>query len=57
MTTHQSTYQPKSNFEKWLDERLPIARLMHGQFVDFPTPRNINYLWTAGALLSGSPTR
>ena len=27
-------------------------RMMHAQFVDFPTPRNINYLWTAGALLS-----
>ena len=26
--------------------------MMHGQFVDFPTPRNINYLWTTGGLLS-----
>ncbi len=52
MTTHQSTYQPKSNFEKWLDERLPIARMMHGQFVDFPTPRNLNYLWTFGGILT-----
>jgi ubiquinol-cytochrome c reductase cytochrome b/c1 subunit len=25
---------------------------MHGQFVDFPTPRNINYLWTTGGLLT-----
>ena len=47
-----STYQPTTRFEKWLDARLPVMRMMHAQFVDFPTPRNINYLWTAGALLT-----
>ena len=52
MVSHESTYQPSSRFEKWLDARLPVMRMMHAQFVDFPTPRNINYLWTAGALLS-----
>ena len=35
-----------------MDERLPIMRLMHGQFVDFPTPRNLNYLWTFGGILT-----
>jgi ubiquinol-cytochrome c reductase cytochrome b/c1 subunit len=24
---------------------------MHGQFVDFPTPRNLNYMWTFGGIL------
>src|SRR6185295_7874401 len=52
MAGHESTYQPKSRFERWLDERLPIARMMHAQFVDFPTPRNINYLWTTGGMLA-----
>ncbi|HEX5999412.1 MAG TPA: cytochrome b N-terminal domain-containing protein [Hyphomicrobiaceae bacterium] len=52
MASHDSTYQPASRVEKWLDERLPIPRMMHGQFVDFPTPRNLNYLWTTGGLLS-----
>jgi ubiquinol-cytochrome c reductase cytochrome b subunit len=52
MASHESTYQPSSSFEKWLDARLPVMRMMHAQFVDFPTPRNINYLWTAGALLT-----
>ena len=52
MASHESTYQPTSRFEKWLDARLPIARMMHAQFVDFPTPRNINYLWTTGGLLA-----
>jgi ubiquinol-cytochrome c reductase cytochrome b subunit len=51
MAKHESTYQPRGRFAKWMDERLPIMRTMHGQFVDFPTPRNLNYLWTFGAIL------
>jgi ubiquinol-cytochrome c reductase cytochrome b subunit len=52
MAGHQSTFEPKSRTAKWWDERLPVARLMHGQFVDFPTPRNLNYLWTFGGILT-----
>ena len=52
MSTHPSSYEPKSKPEKWLDERLPVVRMMHGQFVDFPTPRNLNYLWTFGGILT-----
>ncbi|HET9161298.1 MAG TPA: cytochrome b N-terminal domain-containing protein [Caulobacteraceae bacterium] len=48
----QSTYEPKTGFEKWLDARLPAIRLMHDSFVDYPTPRNLNYWWTFGAILS-----
>ena len=47
-----STYEPKSGFTRWLDKRLPIVRLAHDSFVAFPTPRNINYWWTFGAMLS-----
>ena len=49
---HEDTYKPRSAFAKWMDQRLPIARMMHGQFVDFPTPRNLNYLWTFGGILT-----
>ena len=49
---HTSSYEPQSKFGKWWDDRLPVARLMHGQFVDFPTPRNLNYLWTFGGILT-----
>ncbi len=52
MAQHESTYKPGSNFSKWMDERLPIARLIHDSFVDFPTPRNLNYLWTFGGILT-----
>ena len=52
MALHGSTYEPKSGFGKWMDARLPVGRLMHTQFVDFPTPRNLNYLWTFGGILT-----
>ena len=52
MAQHEDTYKPGSRLEQWLDERLPLARMMHGQFVDFPTPRNLNYLWTFGGILT-----
>ena len=52
MSDHQSTYEPKSGFEKWLDARLPIIRLGYDSFVDYPTPKNLNYWWTFGGILS-----
>lgn len=49
---HQSTYKPQGGFAKWMDARLPIPRMIHDQFVDFHTPRNLNYLWTFGGILT-----
>ena len=50
--SHASTYNPSSGFEKWLDKRLPIVRLAHDSFVDFPTPKNLNYWYTFGGILT-----
>lgn len=47
-----STYQPKSGFEKWLDQRLPILRFGHDSIIDFPTPKNLNYWYTFGGILT-----
>lgn len=52
MAHHESTYKPEGRWAKWWDERLPVARMMHTQFIDFPTPRNLNYLWTFGGILT-----
>ncbi len=52
MASHESSYEPTTRIGKWMDARLPLARMMHAQFVDFPTPRNINYLWTFGGILT-----
>src|SRR3989338_3133178 len=47
-----STHEPKNGFSRWLDARLPVLRLVNDSFVDYPTPRNLNYWWTFGAILS-----
>ena len=47
-----STYVPKSAFARWFEARLPIIGLVHSSFIAYPTPRNLNYLWTFGAILS-----
>jgi ubiquinol-cytochrome c reductase cytochrome b/c1 subunit len=47
-----STYEPKSRLAKWWDERLPVARMVHDQLIEYPTPRNLNYLWTFGGILT-----
>jgi len=52
MSDHKSTYVPGTGFEKWLDTRLPIIRLVSDSFVDFPTPKNLNYWYTFGGILA-----
>ncbi|WP_294541097.1 cytochrome b N-terminal domain-containing protein [uncultured Rhodoblastus sp.] len=47
-----STFEPKNGFVKWLEARLPILSFAHGSFVAFPTPKNLNYWWTFGGILS-----
>ena len=47
-----STYTPSNGFTRWLDERLPVLRLVNDSFVDYPTPRNLNYWWTFGGILT-----
>ena len=48
----ESTYNPGNGFTKWMDSRLPIMRLAHDSFVDYPTPKNLNYWWTFGGILT-----
>ena len=47
-----STYNPQNPALKWIERRLPIGGLIHSSFVAYPTPRNLNYWWTFGAILS-----
>ena len=49
---HQSTYEPKTAFTRWMDSRLPVIRFAYDTILDFPTPRNLNYMWTFGAILA-----
>ena len=47
-----SSYVPGSGLTRWLDQRLPIIRLVNDSFVSFPTPRNLNFWYTFGGVLT-----
>jgi ubiquinol-cytochrome c reductase cytochrome b subunit len=47
-----SIYTPKNAFSRWFDDRLPLPRLVHDSFVAYPVPRNLNYAYTFGGILS-----
>ena len=47
-----STYVPKSAIGRWFESRLPLGGLVHSSFIAYPVPRNLNYMWTFGAILS-----
>ncbi len=47
-----STYVPKSAIGRWFESRLPVMGLVHSSFIAYPTPRNLNYWWTFGGILS-----
>ncbi|MBB4303289.1 quinol-cytochrome oxidoreductase complex cytochrome b subunit [Rhodobium orientis] len=45
-------YHPKSRLGRWVQSRLPVISLVKEQFIDFPTPKNLNYWWTFGMILT-----
>ncbi|WP_421857559.1 cytochrome b [Oricola sp.] len=49
---HHGSYTPTSGFGKWIDARMPLPRLMYDSFVAYPVPRNLNYAYTFGGILS-----
>ncbi len=44
-------YEPKSNFEKWLHQRLPVVGLLYDTLM-IPTPKNLNWMWIWGIVLT-----
>ena len=49
MSDHE--YIPKSKLGKWFNDRLPILTLAN-HLTEYPTPKNLNYWWTFGAILT-----
>ncbi|MGB5076803.1 MAG: cytochrome b/b6 [Sphingorhabdus sp.] len=44
-------YQPQGTVMKWVDERLPLPRLVYNAVgAGYPVPRNLNYFWNFGVL-------
>jgi len=50
MSGHSSS-RPKGALGRWFHERLPVTDLTD-HVLDFPTPKNLNYWWTFGGILS-----
>ncbi|HEV7341788.1 MAG TPA: cytochrome b/b6 [Sphingopyxis sp.] len=44
-------YEPQHPLMKWMDEKLPIPRLVYNATgPGYPVPRNLNYFWNFGVL-------
>jgi len=44
-------YIPKNPLMQWMDERLPLPRLVYNSVgAGYPVPRNLNYFWNFGVL-------
>ncbi len=44
-------YEPKQPLMRWLDEKLPVPRLVYNAVgAGYPVPRNLNYFWNFGVL-------
>jgi ubiquinol-cytochrome c reductase cytochrome b subunit len=52
MSGGYSTYTPTSGLGRWIDARMPLPRLLHDSFVTYPVPRNLNYAYAFGGILS-----
>ena len=51
MSDHE--YVPSSKFGKWFNDRLPLLTLA-SHLTDYPTPKNLNYWWTFGGILTSN---
>ena len=49
MSEHE--YRPKSKVGQWFNDRLPLLTLAN-HLTDYPTPKNLNYWWTFGGILT-----
>jgi ubiquinol-cytochrome c reductase cytochrome b subunit len=48
----RSAYIRGTAVGRWLDRRLPLPRLVYDQFFVYPVPRNLNYAYTFGGILT-----
>jgi ubiquinol-cytochrome c reductase cytochrome b/c1 subunit len=45
-------YVPQNAVMRWMEARLPLVGLTYSSGISYPTPRNLNYWWTFGGILS-----
>ena len=42
--------QFKNPVVRWIDHRLPVFSFLHHEMHEYPTPKNLSYLWNLGSL-------
>ena len=47
----EEKYVPNSKIGQWFDSRLPLLTLS-AHLREYPTPKNLNYWWTFGGILT-----
>jgi quinol-cytochrome oxidoreductase complex cytochrome b subunit len=47
---HSTEFPPATSVREWIDYRLPIFTFFRRELHEYPTPRNLNYLWNFGSL-------
>ena len=52
MSHETSDYQPNNKVAAWVNRRLPVFSLMQEHVNTFPTPKNLNYWYTFGGILT-----
>ncbi len=45
-------FESNNGIVNWMESRLPIISLVYNAGFSFPSPRNLNYFWTFGMILS-----
>ena len=48
----EKKYIPKSKIGQWFDNRLPPLLSLSAHLSEYPTPKNLNYWWTFGGILT-----
>jgi ubiquinol-cytochrome c reductase cytochrome b subunit len=40
----------QTGIKNWIEHRLPVFSFLNKELIDYPTPKNLNYLWNFGSL-------
>ena len=52
MEENKNKRKYKNSFLNWIEYRLPIISYLEKEYGDYPMPKNANYFWSFGALLT-----
>ncbi|NHN88937.1 cytochrome b [Acetobacter conturbans] len=52
MGNHSADAAETEGLAAWIDRRLPVVSAFRSEYVDFRLPRNLNWLWNFGAILT-----